>query len=47
MQYNSGLHQFLQMKENVPVTTPNLTTNYISNVGYFKKYKNNILGLTG
>lgn len=35
------------MKEGVTITTPNLTTNYISNVGFFKKYKGKIFGLTG
>ena len=45
-----GLHQFLQMKENLPVTPISLTTNYLSNLGFFKRYinsNNNIYGMTG
>ena len=46
-----GLHQFLQMKHNLPVTPISITTNYLSNLGFFKRYnrngKNNILGMTG
>lgn len=35
------------MKENITVTSPSLTTNYLSNVGFFLKYKSKIVGLTG
>jgi len=42
-----GLHQFLQMKHALKVTSESLTTNYLSNVGFFKRYNENILGLTG
>ena len=31
-----GLHQFLQMKHNLPVTPISITTNYLSNLGFFK-----------
>ena len=48
---SQGLHQFLQMKENLPVTPISITTNYLSNLGFFKRYintnKNNIYGMTG
>mgnify|MGYP002623761575 CR=1 FL=1 len=46
-----GLHQFLQMKHNLPVTSLSITTNYLSNLGFFKRYNtngiNNIFGMTG
>ena len=48
---SQGLHQFLQMKENLPVTPLSITTNYLSNLGFFKRYinsnNNNIYGMTG
>ena len=33
-----GLHQFLQMKNNLPVTPISIMTNYLSNLGFFQKY---------
>ena len=48
--YNGGLYQYLQMKNDLPVTPISITTNYLSNFGFFKKYiqnSNNIYGLTG
>ena len=46
-----GLHQFLQMKHNLPVTPISITTNFLSNLGFFKRYikpeKNSIYGMTG
>jgi tetratricopeptide (TPR) repeat protein len=47
MQWAQGLHQFLQMKHDLPVTPLNLTTNFLSNVTFFRRYGTNILGLTG
>jgi preprotein translocase subunit SecA len=44
---SSGLHQFLQLKHNLCLTFESLTSSFISNLGYVKKYGNKILGLTG
>ncbi|KAL4484317.1 hypothetical protein ABPG72_006428 [Tetrahymena utriculariae] len=44
--WNDGLHQFLQIKENVELSLESLTTNFLSNVQYFKQYSY-IFGLTG
>jgi preprotein translocase subunit SecA len=45
--WSDGLHQFLQIKHNLKMTSETFTTNFLSNMGYFKRYKNNIIGLTG
>jgi preprotein translocase subunit SecA len=55
--WSDGLHQFLQIKHGLQVTPETLTTNFLSNKGYFAKYitrdakqniiTNNIYGLTG
>ena len=49
--HSYGLHQFLQLKHNLPVTPISITTNYLSNLGFFKRYiKSNgnfIYGMTG
>ncbi len=46
-----GLQQFLQMKNNLPITPISILTNYLSNLGFFKRYiKSNgnfIYGMTG
>jgi hypothetical protein len=48
-----GLHQFVQLKHSLHVTTENLTSSFISNKGYIDLYKKNsedsskIFGLTG
>ena len=46
-----GLQQFLQLKNNLPITPITLLTNYLSNLGFFKRYiKSNgnfIYGMTG
>ena len=47
----TGLHQFLQIKENLRLTEENINSCYMSNLSFFKKYitknENNIFGLTG
>lgn len=47
----TGLHQFLQIKENLRLTEESLNSCYMSNFTFFKKYisknGNNIYGLTG
>ena len=45
-QWQDGLHQFLQIKHGLDVTTESLTSNFISNLGHFDKYKH-LYGLTG
>lgn len=47
MHWGEGLHQFLQMKHDLNVTQINLTTNFLSNVSYFRRYGENIFGLSG
>ncbi|XP_058825669.1 uncharacterized protein LOC131685754 [Topomyia yanbarensis] len=42
-----GLHQFLQLKHNLHLTAESLTSCFISNLGYIKKYGTDIFGLTG
>ena len=45
--WDDGLHQFLQIKHGVSLTAENVTASFMSNVTYFKRYGNNIFGLTG
>ena len=46
-----GLHQFLELKEGLNMTAENLNSCYMSNLTFFKRYKNDkinsIYGLTG
>ncbi|XP_018022148.2 uncharacterized protein LOC108678282 [Hyalella azteca] len=44
--WSDGLHQFLQLKHNLKMTSETLTTNFLSNVGLMKKYEH-VCGLTG
>lgn len=44
--WENGLHQFLQIKHGLPITTEGLTSNFISNLGHFDKYPQ-LYGLTG
>lgn len=45
--WSDGLHQFLQIKHNLKMTSETLTTNFLSNKGYFTRYGSNLFGLTG
>jgi preprotein translocase subunit SecA len=45
--WSDGLHQFLQIKHNLKMTSETFTTNFLSNMGFFKRYGNNLYGLTG
>lgn len=47
MHWNNGLHQFLQIKHGAKISAESLSTNFISNVTYFKRYRAQIYGLTG
>ncbi|MDR3291723.1 MAG: hypothetical protein LBT10_06205, partial [Methanobrevibacter sp.] len=42
-----GLHQFLQLKHNLHLTSESLTSCFISNLSYINKYGGRIFGLTG
>jgi len=42
-----GLNQFLQIKHGLRITPERLTTNYLSNLAYVKKYKANLFGVSG
>ncbi|UCM86432.1 MAG: hypothetical protein LF885_07150 (plasmid) [Rickettsia endosymbiont of Culicoides impunctatus] len=42
-----GLHQFLQLKHNLHLTTETLTNSHVSNIHYIKKYGSKIFGMTG
>lgn len=44
--WSNGLHQFVQLKHNLRLTSESLTSSFISNIGYIRKYKS-ICGLTG
>ena len=45
--WSDGLHQFLQIKHNLNMTSETFTTNFLSNRGYFTTYGSNLFGLTG
>ncbi|CAF0741412.1 unnamed protein product [Didymodactylos carnosus] len=45
--WSDGLHQFLQIKHGLKMTSLTVTTNYLSNVGLFTRYGTQIYGLTG
>ncbi|CAD8170485.1 unnamed protein product [Paramecium octaurelia] len=47
MQWQKGIHQFLQLKHNLPITPLRISTNFMSNVSFFKRYNHKLLGLTG
>ncbi|XP_076279535.1 uncharacterized protein LOC143208734 [Lasioglossum baleicum] len=42
-----GLHQFLEIKHGTNVTPESLTSNFISNVSFFRRYRPKIYGLSG
>ena len=37
--WSDGLHQFLQLKHNLKMTSETFTTNFLSNIGFINKYK--------
>ncbi|ROL51517.1 Protein translocase subunit SecA [Anabarilius grahami] len=47
MRWGEGLQQFLEMKHHTKLSNMTLITNFMSNVGLFKKYTNQIYGITG
>jgi preprotein translocase subunit SecA len=38
MNWSDGVHQFLQLKHGAKITAETITTNFISNVAFFKRY---------
>lgn len=47
MVWSNGLAQFLQMKEGLRMTPENVSTNYLSTIGFLKRYGASLYGLTG
>ncbi|XP_073763944.1 protein translocase subunit SecA-like [Danio rerio] len=47
MRWGEGLQQFLEMKHQTKLSNMSLITNFMSNVGLFKKYDDQIYGITG
>lgn len=45
--YSEGLHQFLQLKEGLALTTMGLHATFISNKTFFQSYGSEIFGLSG
>lgn len=45
--WTNGLHQFLQIKHGLRLSCETLTTSFISNMEYFKRYGHNIYGMSG
>ncbi|CAF1449711.1 unnamed protein product [Rotaria sordida] len=45
--WSNGVHQFLQLKHSRRLTSESLKAVFISNMSFFKRYKNHIIGLTG
>jgi len=45
--WGDGLHQFLQLKHEVQLTSESSTTNFLSNMAYVKRYGSRMCGLTG
>ena len=45
--WSDGLHQFLQIKHDLKMSSETFTTNFLSNMGYLKRYGTNLFGLTG
>ena len=46
-QWGDGMHQFLQIKHGLKITAETLTSCFISNLAFFKRYGGNIFGMTG
>ena len=46
-EWGSGLHQFLQLKHNLRLSTESLKAVYMSNISFFTKHYMNVMGVTG
>jgi len=38
VEWENGLHQFLQIKHGLAVTTEGMTSSFMTNLGHFDKY---------
>ncbi|KAL4508010.1 hypothetical protein ABPG72_021383 [Tetrahymena utriculariae] len=47
MKYGKGMHQFLQLKENLQISPMTVQVNFVSHLYMFKLYNSNVFGLTG
>jgi superfamily II DNA/RNA helicase len=45
--WTNGLHQYMQIKHNLAMSSENLTSSFISNIAYFKRYNRQIFGMSG
>ena len=45
--WSNGLHQYLQVKHNLAMSPEGLTTSFMSNISYFKRYGASIIGMSG
>jgi preprotein translocase subunit SecA len=45
--WSRGLQQMVQIKEGLPVTTLNITTNFSTKMGLYKKYREGVIGMSG
>ena len=45
--WTNGLHQYMQIKHNLAMSSENLTSSFISNMEYFKRYNGQIFGMSG
>ena len=43
----NGLHQYMQIKHNLAMTSESFTSSFISNMAYFKRYQGQIFGMSG
>ena len=46
-EWSNGLHQFLQLKHNLRLSTESLKAVYMSNISFFTRYYKNVFGITG
>ncbi|MBA8667891.1 hypothetical protein H1Q59_08320, partial [Holosporaceae bacterium 'Namur'] len=44
---SDGLHQFLEIKHNLKISSEKLTITFMSNKAFFERYKGKIFGMTG
>src|SRR5690606_30154140 len=47
LSWSNGVHQFLQLKHSLSMTSENFLTSFISNLSYFSFYGTKIYGMTG
>lgn len=47
MQWSEGMHQFLQLRHGLALTSEGLTNCYVSNLTFVRRYHGHVYGLTG